>query len=173
MEIASNHTVLLPAPRAAVWEALGGVSHYRTWWPWLRRFDATCLDEGDVWRCTIRPPLPYVLRCTVELTSVRAPELVVARLAGDIAGDARLELNEQPAGPATEARITSGAAAVASGPTGRSLGPRLGVHDRGAPVRRRARHGLGQPLIRATASSALAVADDGQVTSRTRPVATS
>jgi uncharacterized protein YndB with AHSA1/START domain len=107
MEIASNHTVLLPAPRAAVWEALGGVSHYRTWWPWLRRFDATCLDEGDVWRCTIRPPLPYVLRCTVELTSVRAPELVVARLAGDIAGDARLELNEQPAGPATEARITS------------------------------------------------------------------
>jgi hypothetical protein len=113
MEIASNHTFLLPAPRAAVWDSLGEVSNYRTWWPWLRRFEASGLDEGDVWRCTIRPPLPYVLRCTVALTTVRAPDLVVARVAGDIAGDARLDLTELPqppagpAGPATEARITS------------------------------------------------------------------
>jgi uncharacterized protein YndB with AHSA1/START domain len=106
MEISSNHTFVLPAPRAAVWDALGVVSDYRTWWPWLRRFDAEGLDEGHVWRCAIRPPLPYVLRCTVELTSVRAPELVVARVAGDIAGDARLDLTELAA-PATEARITS------------------------------------------------------------------
>jgi hypothetical protein len=105
MEIASNHTFLLPAPRAAVWDALGEVSDYPAWWPWLRRFDAGGLDEGDVWRCAIRPPLPYALQCTVTLTTVRAPALVVARLAGDVAGDARLDLTEQPR--ATEARITS------------------------------------------------------------------
>lgn len=105
MEIASNHTFRFPTPRAGVWDALAGVSDYPAWWPWLRRFDATGLDEGDVWWCTIRPPLPYALRCTVELTTVRAPALVVARVGGDIVGDARLDLAE--AGTATEARITS------------------------------------------------------------------
>ncbi|HEY8526216.1 MAG TPA: hypothetical protein VIL48_14695 [Acidimicrobiales bacterium] len=105
MEISSNHTFRLPAARPAVWDALGAVCDYRTWWPWLRRFEASGLDEGDVWRCAIRPPLPYVLRCTVELTTVQAPALVVAQLDGDIVGDARLDLTD--AGPHTEARITS------------------------------------------------------------------
>ncbi len=110
MEISSNHTFRFPLPRQAVWEALTGVGAYPSWWPWLRRFEATGLDEGAVWRCAIRPPLPYAIRCSVELTSVRAPELVVARVAGDIAGDARLDLTDlagtAPAA-ATEARVTS------------------------------------------------------------------
>jgi uncharacterized protein YndB with AHSA1/START domain len=108
MEISSNHTYRFSLPRQAVWEALTGVSAYSTWWPWLRQFDGTALDEGAVWRCAIRPPLPYAIRCSVELTSVRAPELVVARVAGDIAGDARLDLTElADTAPGTEARITS------------------------------------------------------------------
>jgi uncharacterized protein YndB with AHSA1/START domain len=105
VEITSNHSFVLPAPRAAVWAALGDVSDYRSWWPWLRRFDAGGLEEGDVWRCTIRPPLPYVLRCTVALTTVQAPAMIVARVAGDITGDARLDLTEQA--ESTHARLTS------------------------------------------------------------------
>jgi uncharacterized protein YndB with AHSA1/START domain len=105
MQITSNHTFRFPVPRARVWDALAEVADYPTWWPWLRQFEAGALDEGEVWRCTIRPPLPYVLRCTVELATVRAPALVVARLDGDIAGDARLDLTD--AAPGTQARITS------------------------------------------------------------------
>jgi uncharacterized protein YndB with AHSA1/START domain len=105
MEISSNHTFVLPVPSAAVWDALGDVSAYRTWWPWLRRLEARGLEEGDVWRCTIRPPLPYALSCTVELLSVRPASMVVARLAGDIAGDARLDLTDLADG--ARARITS------------------------------------------------------------------
>jgi uncharacterized protein YndB with AHSA1/START domain len=111
MEISSNHTFVLPAPRPAVWDALAEVSAYRAWWPWLRRFEAEGLEEGEVWRCTIRPPLPYALRSTVALVTVRAPTLVVARLTGDIAGEARLDLTDvtdaTDATDATHARITS------------------------------------------------------------------
>ena len=108
MEISSNHTYRLPAPRAEVWRALAGVSAYPSWWPWLRRFTASALVEGDEWGCTIRPPLPYAIRCRVALVGVREPSLVVARVSGDIAGGARLELTDVRAGGgATEARITS------------------------------------------------------------------
>ena len=106
MEITSNHTYRLPAPRTEVWRALAGVSAYPSWWPWLRRFSASALVEGDEWRCTIRPPLPYAIRCRVALVGVRAPDLVVARVSGDIAGTARLELTEAAAAT-TDARITS------------------------------------------------------------------
>lgn len=105
MEIASNHTFRFPTSRARVWDALAEVSDYPRWWPWLRRFEADGLGEGEVWRCAIRPPLPYGLCCTVELTTVQAPALVVARVGGDIVGHARLDLTE--AGPGTEARISS------------------------------------------------------------------
>jgi Polyketide cyclase / dehydrase and lipid transport len=137
MEISSNHSYRFPAPRRVVWAALADVSAYPSWWPWLRRFEATGagLAEGAVWRCTIRPPLPYAIRCSVELTYVRAPALVTADITGDILGHARLDLTQlaqvtlpypSPStgephnlpghsgtrgrarpGPATEARITS------------------------------------------------------------------
>jgi uncharacterized protein YndB with AHSA1/START domain len=106
MEISSNHTYRLPAPRTDVWRALAGVSAYPSWWPWLRQFSASALAEGDEWRCTIRPPLPYAIRCRVVLVEVLAPSLVVARVTGDIAGTARLSL-EPAGGPGTDARIVS------------------------------------------------------------------
>jgi uncharacterized protein YndB with AHSA1/START domain len=123
MEISSNHTYRFPASRAAVWDALLDVSSYPRWWPWLRRFEAAGLDEGAVWRCAIRPPLPYALRCSVELTSVRPPALVVARIGGDIVGDARLELTEltepaEPAGPVEPAEGPEPAGGRPFGATG-------------------------------------------------------
>jgi uncharacterized protein YndB with AHSA1/START domain len=115
MEISSNHTYRLPAPRTDVWRALAGVSAYPSWWPWLRQFSASALAEGDEWRCTIRPPLPYAIRCRVVLVEVLAPTLVVARVSGDIAGTARLSLEpvagrgepDDLGGPGTDARIVS------------------------------------------------------------------
>jgi hypothetical protein len=108
MEISSHHLYRFPAPRRVVWDVLAGVDAYRTWWPWLRRFDAVTLAEREVWSCTIRPPLPYAIRCRVELATVRAPALVVATLTGDIAGDARLELTEDgPDDPVTAVAVTS------------------------------------------------------------------
>ena len=105
MEIRSEHRYRFPAPREAVWAALGDVGAYPSWWPWLRRFDARALAAGDVWRCEIRPPLPYVVRLAVSLAAVSAPSLVTARVAGGVEGDAELSL--VPVDGGTELRVAS------------------------------------------------------------------
>jgi uncharacterized protein YndB with AHSA1/START domain len=88
-----------------VWRLLGRVDAYTRWWPWLRRFDATGLVPGDVWTCTIRPPLPYLLRAVVHVERVVPPTLVVAAVSGDIAGQCRVDLRDHPDG--SEVRVTS------------------------------------------------------------------
>lgn len=84
---------------------MGRVDAFQDWWPWLRRFDAEGLVVGDRWRCTIRPPLPYVLRLTVEIEEAVAPSTITATVSGDIAGHAAVRL--EPDGSGCSIRLTS------------------------------------------------------------------
>jgi uncharacterized protein YndB with AHSA1/START domain len=96
--VRSDRTYLFPVPPPAVWDAMARVDAYRRWWPWLRRFDAVTLEAGDRWTCTVRPPLPYVLRFTVTIDEVEPARRVAATVAGDIDGEATLWVQESSAG---------------------------------------------------------------------------
>jgi hypothetical protein len=76
----------------ALWSAIGDTADYPRWWPWLSDFEANGLMAGDVWTCTVRPPLPYRLRFAIHLDEVVPTTLVTARVSGDIAGTARLDI---------------------------------------------------------------------------------
>jgi hypothetical protein len=84
----------LPLGRDEVWEQISTMSNYRSWWPWLRRFEAGGLNAGEEWRCEVQPPLPYLVRFVVAVEKVDAPVLVHAQVLGDVIGDATLELEE-------------------------------------------------------------------------------
>ena len=86
------------ASRAEVWTALTAVDRYRAWWPWLRRFEANAFAQGERWRCTIKPQLPYRLHFDIVLETVVERELAVAHLEGDLNGWARLSLADDPDG---------------------------------------------------------------------------
>ncbi len=103
--ISTVHQYDLPLRREHVWEQISAVSNYRTWWPWLRRFDGHSLAAGEVWRCAVQPPLPYIVRFQVAIEKVEAPALVYAQVLGDVVGDATLELEE--AGSGCQATLTS------------------------------------------------------------------
>lgn len=89
-----------------LWRRLTAVDDYRSWWPWLRRFEA---DDGfrtsARWRCVVAPPLPYVVRFGVVLDEVDEGRLVRARVEGDIHGEAELSVGGSSAG--SSARLTS------------------------------------------------------------------
>jgi hypothetical protein len=76
----------------ALWSAIAETGEYRRWWSWLTDFDAGGLVAGDVWRCAVRPPLPYTLRFAIHIDEVVPATLVTARLSGDIAGTARVDI---------------------------------------------------------------------------------
>ena len=63
--------------RDRLWETLGALEEFRSWWPWLRRFEGTRLAVGERWRCTVAPPLPYEVDFTVTID-----EVVIGRRAG-------------------------------------------------------------------------------------------
>ena len=90
--ITTVHRYELPLPCESVWSLIGRVQGYRTWWPWLRQFEGEGLAVGDEWRCTVQPPVPYLVRFRVVIDHVEAPRLVRARVLGDVVGDATLTL---------------------------------------------------------------------------------
>ena len=92
MEVRSARRFHFDAEPAEVWAALASVEEYPQWWPWLQSFEAQGLVQGDRWRCTVKPPLPYVVRFTVHLDEVIAEQSIRATVAGDIAGQAQLSL---------------------------------------------------------------------------------
>jgi len=97
-----------------VWDAIGQVDLYHEWWPWLVEFDARGLESGDVWRCAVKPPLPYTLRFAIELVDVEKPNLVTGKLSGDLKGTAGLEIAAAADGSGgSDLRLTS-----ALGPSG-------------------------------------------------------
>jgi uncharacterized protein YndB with AHSA1/START domain len=129
VRILSERRYRFAAPPPDVWAALADVDRYAAWWPWLRRFDAQALVPGVSWRCTIRPPLPYVLRCRIDLVTVEAPRLVSARVWGDLLGRAAVSLGPSAEEDSTDVRFVTALAA-------RSLPARLGAKAFPATARR-------------------------------------
>jgi uncharacterized protein YndB with AHSA1/START domain len=105
VRIGSDHRFAFAADPPTVWRAMASVDQYRSWWPWLRRFEATGLGPGERWRCEVRPPLPYTVRFVVVIEEVEAPHRVRSSVEGDIVGTADVALVEQGAG--TELRLRS------------------------------------------------------------------
>jgi hypothetical protein len=83
---------------AELWDAMARVDSYKSWWPWLRHFDAVALGTGEVWTAVVQPPLPYRLRFDVHLDEVRPPCRARARVTGDLEGAAHLEIAPTAAG---------------------------------------------------------------------------
>ena len=98
MQVRSDRWYDFPASRSTVWEAFLATGQYRRWWPWLVEFDARELAVGQTWSCAVSPPLPYVVRFTLELVDVEPPVAVRALVRGDVVGDARLEIAENGSG---------------------------------------------------------------------------
>jgi hypothetical protein len=106
VEVVSDRRYHLAATPPNVWAALARTDQYRAWWPWLRALDARGLERGDEWQCTVRPPLPYVVRFSLLLREVEPLDHVTAQLTGDIRGTARIDLRPTgPAGASTELRL--------------------------------------------------------------------
>jgi hypothetical protein len=103
--ITSEHRYDLPLSREAVWELISDMDAYRTWWSWLRTFDADGLKEGEEWSCTIQPPLPYLVRFWVHIEQIDEFELVRARVTGDVIGTATLKIEEK--GTGCQAKLSS------------------------------------------------------------------
>ncbi|MGH9276386.1 MAG: hypothetical protein ACRDZU_17210 [Acidimicrobiales bacterium] len=95
----------LPVSPSELWAALTRVDDYRSWWPWLRQFDAQQLAGDEIWDCLVQPPLPYRVRFFVSLDEVHAPTTIRASITGDVVGEARLDITECPDG--SEARLVS------------------------------------------------------------------
>lgn len=105
MDVRSDRCYRFDVDRDTLWSTIETVDDYRGWWPWLRRFDANGLVQGDVWTCIVQPPLPYSLRFTIALDHVVRGHVADASLDGDIRGRARLELADSEGG--CEARLVS------------------------------------------------------------------
>lgn len=105
MEITSDRVYNLSIVRQELWRRILVVEDYPKWWPWLRRLDAGSLTVGQVWRGTLQPPLPYAISCDVRFDTVVEPLLIAASLTGDLAGHARIELQDELWG--TRARVVS------------------------------------------------------------------
>jgi hypothetical protein len=95
----------IPLTPEAVWALISDVGAYRSWWSWLRHFDAAGLEAGEQWRCEVQPPLPYPVRFRVLIDHLEAPMTVRARVEGDVVGTAVLSLEETDAG--CTARLSS------------------------------------------------------------------
>jgi hypothetical protein len=95
----------LPVSPAELWSALTQVDDYRSWWPWLRQFDARQLAGDETRECVVQPPLPYRVRFSINLDEVREPTAIRASITGDVVGEARLDIAEHPDG--SEARLVS------------------------------------------------------------------
>lgn len=105
VHIETDRSYQLPVAPEELWRVLQQVDDYRTWWPWLRRFDAAALAAGEVWHCLVHPPLPYRVRFAVVLEEVRAPGVLEATITGNVLGRARIEITDHPVG--SQARIVS------------------------------------------------------------------
>ena len=100
MEVRSERRFEFDAAPPALWAALGSVDDYPRWWPWLRRFDARALAPGEEWRCTVKPPLPYVVRFTIRFDEVEVERRIDATVRGDIEGPAQLLIEPSAGGSA-------------------------------------------------------------------------
>lgn len=94
----TDRTYRYPFGATDLWDLLQRVEAYPEWWPWLRAFDGSALAAGEVWSCTVQPPLPYAVSFRVTIDDALAPRRVVATIDGDIAGTATVDVSPAPAG---------------------------------------------------------------------------
>src|SRR5438477_3517341 len=93
-----------PLTPGELWEVLSRTEDYRSWWSWLRSLDtAGGLAEGGSARCEIGPPLPHVLRLTVDIVRLVPPRSIEARVTGDLQGPAKLDI--EPGENGSRARL--------------------------------------------------------------------
>ena len=113
--ISTVHRYVMPLRRDVVWDRMTDVGAYRSWWAWLRRFDATELTAGAEWRCEVQPPLPYIVRFRIAIDNVEAGSVVRARVLGDVVGEATLLLRDlEPGDVEGDAEFESSVGCVAS-----------------------------------------------------------
>lgn len=98
MQIESDRQLAFDVSPDELWSVLSEVDRYRSWWPWLHRFDALALAPGDMWQCAVRAPLGYPVRFDLDLDRVDPPWSVTARVSGDILGAASIELEPNDEG---------------------------------------------------------------------------
>lgn len=91
-----------------VWEAIGRVDQFESWWPWLEEFrlEGGTLKEGAVLHGAVVPPLPYRMRVRVELVRCEMPTLIDATVHGDLEGEARLRVRPHGSGSGVEVAWT-------------------------------------------------------------------
>jgi carbon monoxide dehydrogenase subunit G len=89
----------------ALWDRLGEVDQFETWWSWLSDFGVAGdgLVDGSVLRGTVAPPLPYRMAVEVRLIHVERCRSIDAEVAGDLSGRAGLRL--RPDGTGTMAEV--------------------------------------------------------------------
>lgn len=98
MQADSDRCYHFALPVDAVWETLTRTDDYRSWWPWLRRFDPGPLVPGARWCCEVQPPVPYRVAFDLVIGEVREGESVTATVEGGLRGDARLGVAAEPGG---------------------------------------------------------------------------
>ena len=111
--ITTEHRYPLPIGPEAMWALISDVEAYRSWWVWLRRFDAQALAAGENWRCEVQPPLPYIVRFGITIEELDAPRLVRATVTGDVVGTATLQV--EPADDNEEGCVATLASSLAPG----------------------------------------------------------
>jgi carbon monoxide dehydrogenase subunit G len=91
-------------PPTELWDAMGEVDQFESWWPWLEEFrlEGDSLRSGAVLHGVIAPPLPYRMRIRVELTQSEPPHSIAALIHGDLEGEAALELRARGVGSTVE-----------------------------------------------------------------------
>lgn len=111
-ELRTDRSYGYPFTVPELWQRLGRVDAYRTWWPWLSAFDGAALATGEVWSCTVQPPLPYAVRFRVHFHDVIADERIHTTIDGDIEGMATLELSDasRDGEPGSRLRLVAGLA---------------------------------------------------------------
>lgn len=98
MIIRSERTYLFPVDPPTLWSRLARVDQYPTWWPWLRNFDARQLGTGQVWTCTVKPPIPWSVTIRVRITDAVEPTHVEAEVEGEVTGSGHLDITAHPDG---------------------------------------------------------------------------
>jgi hypothetical protein len=92
-------------PPADLWAVVNRTGDFRTWWSWLRDFDAPAVRAGARACCLIQSPLPYALRLDIEVERAEEPSLIETYVRGDLDGPARLEIASADGGGRCSARL--------------------------------------------------------------------
>jgi hypothetical protein len=92
-------------PPRQLWAVVSRTHDFRTWWSWLRDFDAPGVHTGARAYCVIQSPLPYALRLDIDVERAEEPSVIETYVRGDLDGPARLEIAPGTDGAGSTARL--------------------------------------------------------------------